>query len=101
MIKLAQTSVAIISLTFSIDDGTSYNGTYVRPGVVDATNLTCYFDWFNHGGCGGAIATQSLAHAYGDIALSSRSDCGIYTDISDVLQSKNNYGYYCRRIPHQ
>lgn len=46
-------------------------------------------------GCGRAIANQSLAHAYEGIAKS--SDCGNYINISDVLQSKNNYGYYCRR----
>ena len=29
------------------------------------------------------------------------SDCGNYTEISDVLGSKHNYGYYCRRTRHQ
>ena len=51
------------------------------------------------GGCGGAVANQSLAHAYGGIAKS--SECGNHIDISDVLGSKNDYGYYCRRTCHE
>lgn len=96
---LAQAAVAIVSLTFSINDGTSYNDTYIRPGTVNASNLACYDDYFNHGHCGGAIMNQSLAHAYGDLALI--SDCGNYAQISDVLESKYNYGHYCRRTRYQ
>lgn len=33
------------------------------------------------------------------MALSSQ--CGNYTEISDIMHSKYDYGYYCRRIPHQ
>ena len=38
---------------------------------------------------------QSRAHIDGELARSSR--CGPYNDISDVLNSKIDYGYFCRR----
>ena len=97
--KLAQTAVACISLTLSIVDGRDYNGTYIRPGIANASNLECYSDYFNHGACGGIVASQALAHAYGD--LSQSSECGPYTNISEVLASKNNYEYYCKRTRDQ
>lgn len=42
---------------------------------------------------------QGLAHSYGQLTLS--SDCGNYNDISDVLKSKHNFEYYCRRTENQ
>ncbi|MCJ1299367.1 hypothetical protein MMC08_002159 [Hypocenomyce scalaris] len=95
---LAQTAVAIVSLTFSINDGTNYNGTYIRPGAANVSNLTCYYDYFNHKPCGGPVTSQALAHAYGDI--SSVSECGNYSDVLDVVKSKKNYGYYCNQTRH-
>ena len=89
----------MVSLTFSVDDGRDYNDTYIRPGTANASNLTCYSDYFNHGSCGGDVASQALAHAYGDLARS--SECGPYTNIPEVLKYKNNYGYYCKRARHQ
>ncbi|KAL9126100.1 MAG: hypothetical protein Q9217_004800 [Psora testacea] len=97
--KLAQVAVAVVSLTFSIEDGKDWRDAYFEPGVANATNLTCYFDSFNGQGCGSNVASQALAHAYGDLALS--SDCGPYTEISDILNSKRNYRYYCRRTRHR
>lgn len=90
----------MISLTYSIVDGTSWNDTYTRPGVANASNLTCYFDSLNSwGGCGGDVISQALVHAYGDIALS--SDCGAYNSTSDILKSKNDYHYYCKWTRYQ
>ena len=90
----------MISLTYSIVDGKSWNDTYTRPGVANASNLTCYFDLFNSvRGCGGDITSQALAHAYGEMALSSL--CGAYNYTSDILKSRYDYGYYCRRTRHQ
>ena len=45
------------------------------------------------------MTSQALAHAYGDLSLV--SECGPYTEVSDVLKYKNNYGYYCKRTRHQ
>lgn len=94
--KLAQISVAVISLTYSIVDGKSWNDTYTRPCVANASKLTCYFDSFNSVGVyGGDITSRALAHAQGEMALCSR--CGAYKYISDILKSTHDYGYYCRR----
>ena len=41
------------------------------------------------------MTTQALAHAYGEMTLI--SGCGSYKEIPDVLNSGNNYEYYCRR----
>lgn len=41
------------------------------------------------------MATQTIAHSYGEMA--SYSSCGIYDDISDLQLSRYDYGYYCRR----
>ena len=95
---LAQISVALISLTYSIDDGTNYNDTFTNQGTVHTSNLTCYVDFFN----GNPDCTSdddgtslTLAHAYGDLIRS--TPCCNYENISDVLASQKDCSYYCRR----
>ena len=88
----------MVSLTYSVVDGTNWNDTYTRPGVVNATNLT-YYAFAPKGGYGGDVTNQARAHANGEIALG--FPCGAYNDTSQILESKNNYRYYCRRTRHQ
>lgn len=98
MHKLAQTSVALISLTYTIVDGASWKDTYMRPRVAQASKLTCYsFD--SHDGCAEDVPNQARAHANGDIALA--FPCGPYNDTSQILRSQNDWHYYCRRTRHQ
>ena len=81
-------------------DGKSWNDTYTRPCVANASNLTCYFDSFNSVGVYGRdITSRALAHAQGEMALC--SCCGAYKYISDILKSTHDYGYYCRKNGHQ
>lgn len=88
----------MISLTYTIVDGTDYSGTYTRPGVANATNLKCYS--FDSGGyCSEEISNESRAHAFGEIALA--FPCGAYNDTSQILKSQIDYRYYCRRTRHQ
>ena len=102
-LELAQASNALLSTTYSFEDGKNWNGTYITNGVVNVTNLTCYF----HPGnlvCPeetkqGHEVTQGLAHAYGQQASS--SSCVDYDDISDVLNSRRNPPYFCRRTPNR
>ena len=90
----------MISLTYNIVDGKTWNDTYYSPGLANASNLNCYMDSFNAWDrCGGDVTGQALAHAYGEMALS--SSCGNYTLTSDILKSKNDYSYYCNRTPNQ
>lgn len=89
-------AVASISLTYSVDDGTDYRGTYTRDGIVNASYLSCYqrlgLD------CETSITTgHALAHAYGEYG--SPFLCGDYTELADVLNSTVDYAYYCRQTP--
>ena len=97
-LKLGQISVATISLTYTVVDGTSWNDTYTRHGVANATNIT-YYTFGPHGHYGGDVPNQARAHANGDTALA--FPCGPYNDTSQVLESKNDYRYYCRHTRHQ
>ena len=97
-LQIAQVAAAIISLTYTLDDGKDYNGTYVQRGQVTVSNLTCYI----HGDiCPSQVTTDTLAHAYGDLTLPTDSrqapDCGYFTNVASVIGSKQNFRYYCRR----
>ena len=99
---MAQTAVAVISLTYSINDGTNYNDTYLKGGTVNASKLSCYYDLFNGQPCindtVNDVTNQALAHAYGTLALD--SPCSPYNTTADVWHSKHNHGYYCNRARH-
>ena len=85
--QLAQTSVALINLTYTVDGGNSWNDTYTLTGVVSASKQ------YQQDTCPDAgVATQSIARSYGE--LGSQSSCGIYDEISDLQLSKYDYGYY-------
>lgn len=79
-------------------DDTNWKGTYTRNGVVNATNLTCYFHPNPDYKC---IPQQDfllgLAHAYGESPSMPRK--GSYDQIDDVVKSTDNYGYFCRNTP--
>ena len=81
-----------------MNDGTNWKGTYTRNGVVNATNLTCYFHPNPDYKC---IPQQDfllgLAHAYGESPSMPRK--GSYDQIDDVVKSTDNYGYFCRNTP--
>lgn len=91
-------AVASISLTYSVDDGTDYRGTYIKDGIVNASYLSCYqspgLD------CEEFIATgHALAHAYGEYG--SPFACGEYTELAEVLNSTLDYTYYRRLTPQK
>ena len=83
---------ALISLEATLDDGHDYNGTYTSPGTVQVSNLACY--QYNHS-CPGSVPVHTRAHAYGEVTLA--LDCDIYDDLGEVLDSKVDRQYYCRR----
>ena len=94
-----QALVAIISVTFTITDGTDWNSTFTTPGGVTVSNLSCYF----HSDPGHSTPScdphegtkQGIAHAFGELAQESR--CKSYDKISEVLESRENVRYFCRR----
>ena len=85
---------ASISLEATMDDGNNYNVTYVRGGKVQVSNLTCYD---HNGDCNNVVTIHALAHAYGEMTLA--SDCGSYGEIADIINSKQNFQYYCGTDP--
>ena len=92
--QLAQTSVAVLNITYTTEDGKNWNDTYIRNGTVNASNLACYMNRFHPDGCPEEVTQQNTAHAYGELAL--RTPCAHYNDISDIQNSRYDYGYYCR-----
>ena len=115
--KLAQTALALISVTYTVDDGRDWRSTYRTSGEVNAPNLTCYFHR-NYDTGNAACPTdpgiepkfmdsrqaqvQGLAHVYGACAygnLSEVSNCTRYNELSDILASGEEAGYFCRRTP--
>ncbi|KAL9610402.1 MAG: hypothetical protein Q9167_004885 [Letrouitia subvulpina] len=95
---IAQGSAAVISLTYTVDDGSNFNTTYSRNGLVNVANLTCYFE--RNGYCPPEpISVQAIAHAYGETALA--PVCGGYDQLSTSKNPRQMYQYYCRRNPDQ
>lgn len=94
--KLAQTSIALINLTYNLNDGTNWKDTYLQNGIVSASNLSCYFHPHTHE-CLSEDVVQGLANAYGmSPPIFNR---GTYDQIQDVVKSTENYGYFCRNTP--
>ena len=79
-----------------MDDGNNYNDIYLSHGTVNASKLDCYTNVFSTGKCdGNDDETLALAHSYGDLARA--YDCGSYNSTSDVVKSKTDYRYFCKR----
>lgn len=94
--KLAQTSIALINLTYNLNDGTDWKGVYTRNGTANAANLDCYFRSPDDNKCPiSQQLVQGLANSYGASSpiLLKR---GTYDQIQDVVKSTDNYGYFCR-----
>lgn len=94
----AQVSVALINLTYSLNDGKDYNGTYSIPGKANVSDLSCYH---RGGDCpkDHQDITQATAHSNGELATG--AECGPYNTTADILSSKKDYTYFCRRTPGQ
>ncbi|KAL8650399.1 MAG: hypothetical protein Q9210_003853 [Variospora velana] len=90
---LAQVSVALVSLTFSVDDGKTYNDTYFTDGLVRAPNMTHYF-WRR----AEPLAEQDslgLAHNYGE-SYQNSSGCGPYSQFAKIYDAVYDPPYFCQ-----
>jgi len=102
-------SVALINQVYSLQDGTNWHGTYVEPNrKVNASDLSCYYHHIydaNKTKCDPAPETiHGIAHSYGDYAFGSLTEgngCESYTTVDDVIASRNNPRYFCRRTTGQ
>ena len=93
-------AAAVISITYTVDDAQDFTGTYLRNGDVAVKNLTCYL----HAGsrdCPFQVTQDQLAHAYGEVTqgpdATPNLECGYFSNLDDVINSKYDYPYYCRR----
>ncbi|KAL9125461.1 MAG: hypothetical protein Q9217_005336 [Psora testacea] len=96
---IALIAPALHSLICTLEDGRDYNSVYIRNGLATVPKITCYFSGSN---CAPSqVAIDQLAHAYGEITLGAKStdpdNCGSFTDVQSIIDSKGNYRYYCRR----
>ena len=94
-----QSTIALFNLEYKTRDGADWNSTYTQNGTVNATHLGCYFSHSDpEAQCPtDVVVGQATANLYGEIGLA--SDCGNYTDISEVVNSREYKNYYCRRTP--
>lgn len=93
---VAQIAVGLTQLTYTVNDGTSYNDTYTVHGNVNVTDLSCYHMEYIQKGCASEVTAQTVAHSYGEVNVGFESRP--YNDIADVLNSKHNYRFYHRPI---
>lgn len=93
-------AAALISITYTIDDGQDYTGTYLRHGDVAVRDLRCYLD-AGATDCPYYVIQDQLAHAYGEVTQGPDGalnlECGYFSNLDDVINSKYDYPYYCRR----
>ena len=90
---IAQGVAALISLTYTIDDGKDFNSTYLRNGQSRVSRLDCYFHP-NNPSCPFQVTTDALAYTYGENVP---QICGPYSDEQSIISSVQNFPYYCRR----
>ncbi|KAL8816367.1 MAG: hypothetical protein Q9223_004609 [Gallowayella weberi] len=96
----AQLALALTNLTFSVDDGTNYNDTYVNHGMVSVPDLKCYHRQDGTRDCpGDTVPIQTLAHAYGEMNLA--AEWRTYDQLDEVLRSQHDYRYYWRQTPNR
>ncbi|KAL9012827.1 MAG: hypothetical protein Q9173_002436 [Seirophora scorigena] len=93
--KTAQISISLITLTFDMVDGRSFNDTYTSLGRVNAPYLACYASRNPEHpfSCPGNATVHSKAHLYGE-----RADglpCGHYATIDEVVKSPHDLPYFC------
>ena len=84
---------ALISLEATVDDGNNYNTIYLREGIVNVSDLSCFYS--------GPVCPEhndatvgTRAHSYGESIIAAQ--CGKYNEIGDIVNLKYNYDYFCR-----
>lgn len=95
--KSAQVSVALFQFTYSLQDGTDWKGTYTQNGIINGAKLECYYHPHTHECPEEEEAVQGLANAFGMSPPIFKR--GTYDQIQEVVNSTDNYGYFCRNTP--
>lgn len=94
---LAQASIAMLSLNYSIDSGTDSTGIYTGGGSVNASKLDCYY---NHGRCPVAAGVPMItAHTYGELIQGQQ--CCRYQDEFGIQNGSQTCPYFCHDNGHE
>ena len=89
---LAQATIAMLSLNYSMDSGTNSSGILTRHGNVSAASLDCFGKGTNNSCPDSLGASMITAHSYGEL-ISNRAPCN-YTDDSDILKANQSCFYF-------
>ena len=88
---LAQATIAMLSLNYSIDLGTGSAGTYTIPGTVSVPRLDCYTRGRD---CEPSlVAPITTAHSYGE--LINGETCCPYNTTTDIFSANQSCPYFC------
>ena len=94
-LQAMQSAIGLTSLTYTVNDGTDYKDTYVRPGQVNVSDHSCYYMQYLQEACpNNNVTIHTVAHTYGDMNLAFENR--EYNNITDVLGSRHNYRFYRR-----
>lgn len=89
-------ALGLMSLTYNVSDGLTYNDTYIRDGKVNGPDLSCIRMQYHQEACAlDEVTIETVAHAYGEMNLA--AEFRGYDDIAEVLNSRHNYGFYWRQ----
>ena len=88
---LAQATIAMLSLNYSMDLGTGSADTYTVPGTISAPRLDCYTNGNN---CEASlVAPQTTAHSFGE--LTRGETCCPYNTTADIFSADQSCPYFC------
>lgn len=99
--KLAQASIAVIGLTYSMDGGTDSTSIITSPGMVKVPELDCYYDETQ---CATRPSfppevVQNLAHSYGEITRG-QIRCPYLND-NDIYSAPQNCSYFVNNATNE
>ena len=88
---LAQATIAMLSLNYSMDRGSGSTGTYTVKGNVSAPRLDCFSR--NNSCDASLVAPQTTAHSFG--AFTQGQSCCTYNSTADIFSANQSCPYFC------
>ena len=88
---LAQATIAMLSLNYSMDMGSGSAGTYAVNGTILAPRLDCFAR--NNACDTTVVAPQTTAHSFG--ALTQGQTCCTYNITADIFSATQSCPYFC------
>ena len=88
---LAQATIAMLSLNYSMDRGSGSAGTYTVNGTISVPRLDCFI---RNNDCEVTVlAPQTKAHSFG--ALTQGDPCCKYNSTADIFSADQSCPYFC------